>query len=111
MHWINSEERSVGNFRNHFIDFLCTVDPLFPLYLWNRLLTQVTMTLIMLRQSQLSPELSSYEQVDGSHNFEQTKLAPLGCKVQIHEKLHKRLTYAPHSVDGCYLGPAVHHYI
>ena len=30
--------------------------------------------------------------------------------MQIHEKPHKRLTYAPHSVDGWYLGPAVHHY-
>ena len=44
-----------------------------------------------------------------STNFEQTPLAPLGCKVKIHEKFHKRLTYAPHPVDGWYLGPAVHH--
>ena len=58
------------------------------------------MTLNMLRQSQLNPELSAYEQVDGIHNFERTPLAPLGCKVQIHEKPHKQLTYAPHSVDG-----------
>ena len=31
--------------------------------------------------------------------------------MQIHEKPHKRLTYAPHSVDGWHLGTAVHHYI
>ena len=30
--------------------------------------------------------------------------------MQINEKPHKRLTYAPHSVDGWYLGPSVHHY-
>ena len=30
--------------------------------------------------------------------------------MQIHEKPHKRLTYAPHSVNGWYLGPAVHNY-
>ena len=30
--------------------------------------------------------------------------------MQIHEKPHKRLTYAPHSVDGRYIGPEVHHY-
>ena len=30
--------------------------------------------------------------------------------MKIHEKSHKRLTYAPHSVDVWYLGPAVHHY-
>ena len=68
------------------------------------------MTLNMLRRSRLNPWLSAYEQADGIHNFEQTPLAPLVCKVQIHEKPHKRLTYAPHSVDRWYLGPAVHHY-
>ena len=68
------------------------------------------MNLNMLRQSRLKPGLSAYEQVDGIHNFEQTPLAPLGCKVKIHEKPHKRLAYAPPSVDGWYLGPAVHHY-
>ena len=30
--------------------------------------------------------------------------------MKIHEKPHKRLTYAPHLVDRWYLGPAVHHY-
>ena len=30
--------------------------------------------------------------------------------MKIHEKPHKQLTYATHSVDGWYLGPAVHHY-
>ena len=69
------------------------------------------MTLNILQRSRLNPGLSAYEQVDVIHNFEQTPLAPLGCKVQINEKPHKRLTYATHSVDRRYLGPAVHHYI
>ena len=110
IHWKNAAERAVRTFKNHFIAALCTVGPLFTFYLWYRLLPQVTMTLHMLRLSQLNPELSAYEQVDGIHNFEQTPLAPLGCKVQIHKKSHKRLTYAPHSVDGWYLVPEVHHY-
>ena len=50
--------------------------PIFHFYLWDRLLPQVTMTLNMLRRSQLNPELSEYEQVEGIHNFEQTPLAP-----------------------------------
>ena len=73
-----------------------------PFYLWDRLLPQVTMTLNMLWRSWIYPGLSAYEQVDGIHSFEQTTLAPLVCKVQIHEKLHNRLTYAPHSAYGWY---------
>ena len=110
MHWINDAERAMRTFKNHFIADLCTADPLVPFYLWYRILPQVTMTLNMLRQSRLNPGLSAHEQLYFIHNFERTPLAPLGCKVQIHEKPHKRLTYAPHSVDGWYLGPAMHHY-
>ena len=88
MHQINAAERAVRTFKNHFIAALCTVEPLFPLYLWDRLFPQVIMTINMLRRSQLNPGLSAYEQVDGIHNFEQTPFASLGCKVQIHEKPH-----------------------
>ena len=60
MHRINAVERAVRTFKNNFIAALCTVDPLVPFYLWDRLLTQFTMTLNMLRQYQLNPGLSAY---------------------------------------------------
>ena len=47
----NAAERAVGTFNNHFIAALCTVEPLFPFYLWDHLLSQVTMTLNMLQRS------------------------------------------------------------
>ena len=67
--------------------------------LWYRFLPQGTMTLNMLRRSRLNPEISAYEQVDSIHNFERTPLLPLVCKVQVHDKKHKQLTYAPYSGD------------
>ena len=30
MHWINAEKRSLRTFKNQFIAYLCTVDPLLP---------------------------------------------------------------------------------
>ena len=74
MHRRNAAERAVRTFDNHFIDSLCTVDPLFPFYLWYRLLPQVTMTINMLQRSRLNPGISSYEQVYGIQIFEQTPL-------------------------------------
>ena len=59
MHQRNSAERAVRTFKKHFIAALCTVDPLFPFYLCDCLLTQFTMTLNMLRQSLLNPGLSA----------------------------------------------------
>ena len=63
----------------------------------------------MLRQSRLNPELSSYKQVDRAQFFECTPLAPLGCKVKNYEKPHQKRTYAPRSLDECYLIPVVNH--
>ena len=91
MHLRNAAETAFRTFKNHFIVALCTVHPLFPLYLWDRLFTKVIMTLNMLRRSRLNPELSSYEQLDGIHNFKYIPLAPLVFKVQIHDKPHKQL--------------------
>ena len=51
MHWVNATKRAVRKFKNHFIASLCSMCPLLPLYLWYRLLPQVTITLKMLRQS------------------------------------------------------------
>ena len=81
MHQCNAAERAARTFKNQFIAVICTVDPCFPSYLWYRILTQVTITLNMLWQSRLNPELSAYDQVDGIHNFEGKPLATLGCKV------------------------------
>ena len=69
MYCINATDRSVRTFNNHLIATLCTVELCFPFGLWDRLLPKVTMTLNMLRQYRLNPELSAYEQVDGIHNF------------------------------------------
>ena len=65
MHQRNDAERAVRTFKNHFIAFLRTADPLFPFCLWDRLLPQFTMTLNMLLRSRLNPGLSAYDQVDG----------------------------------------------
>ena len=62
------------------------MEPIFHLYLWDRILPQVTMKLNMLHRSRLKPELSAYEQVDVIHNFERTSLEPLVFKIKIHKK-------------------------
>ena len=39
---------------------LCTIDPQFPMHLWDRLLPQCDYTLNMLRASRINPILSAY---------------------------------------------------
>ena len=61
MYRINAEEWAVRTFKNHFIATLCTVDPNYHFYLWDCLLPQFTMTLNMLQQPRINPEVLAYK--------------------------------------------------
>ena len=76
------------------------MEPLFYFYLWDRLLTQVNMTLNMFWRYRLNPELLAHEQLDDIQSFECSPLSLLVYKAKINEKPHKWLTHDPHSVNG-----------
>ena len=86
------------------------MDPSFPLKLWDKLLPQAELTLNLLRQSNSTPTISTHAHLFGNFDFNRMPLAPMGCSVQIHEEASKRRTWAPHSVDGYYLGTSPEHY-
>ena len=109
-HRANAAERAIRTFKNHFISILCSCDPSFPLNLWDRLIDQAVITLNLMRTSTINPKLSAYAQIHGSFDFNVAPLGPPGTKVVIHEKPQQRETWAPHGVDGWYLGPAIDHY-
>ena len=109
-HRRNAAERAIRTWKNHFIAALCTVDEKFPLHLWDRLIPQTTMTLNMLRQCRTNTKLSAYEALEGMYNFDSTPMGPIGCRVIAHETPDQRKTWAPHAIDGFYLGPATEHY-
>jgi hypothetical protein len=57
-----------------------------------------------------NPQLSAQSHMHGAFNFNRTPLTPQGTKVLIHKKPDTRGTWAPHAVEGWYLGPAMRHY-
>ena len=48
LHRRNAAERAIRTWKNHFIAGLCTVDPNFPLNLWDSLIPQATLSLNLL---------------------------------------------------------------
>ena len=48
--------------------------------------------------------------MEGQHDYNANPVAPPGIKVLIHEKSNVRRTWAPHGIEGWYLGPAMEHY-
>jgi hypothetical protein len=110
IHRRNNAERAIQTFKNHFIAGLCSVDPNFPLKLWDKILPQATITLNLLRKSRINPRMSAYAQLNGHFDFNRTPLAPPGTRVIAHEKPYQRASWDPHGLGGYYLGPALDHY-
>jgi hypothetical protein len=109
-HRRNAAERAIRTFKEHFVVGLSSVDPSFPLHLWDILLPQAEITLNLLQTSRLHPQLSAAAHFHGLVDYNNTAFAPLGSKIIEHEKPEKRRTWAPHGQHGYSLGPAMHHY-
>jgi hypothetical protein len=110
MHRRNTAERAIRTFKNHLIAGFATTDKQFPMKLWAYIVEQAQITLNLLRKSRLHPQLSAYAALFGQFDFNKTPMAPPGTKVIVHEKPKNRGTWAPHGVDGWYVGPAMEHY-
>jgi hypothetical protein len=85
-HPLNAAERAIRIFKEHFVAGLSSVDPTLPLHLWDRLLPQTELTLILLRTSRLHPQLSAAAHFHGLVDYNKTAFAPSGCKLISHEK-------------------------
>jgi hypothetical protein len=109
-HRRNSAERAIWTSKENFVTGLSSVDPAFPLHLWDRLLLQAEITLHLLRTSRLHPQLSAAAHFHGLVDYNKTGFAPPGCKIIAHDKPGKRRTWAPHGKHGYLLGPAMHRY-
>ena len=110
LHCCNLAERAIQTFKNHFIAGLCSTHPDFPLHLWDELLPQCTLTLNLLRQSRLNPQLSAHAHVYGPFNYACTPIAPPGMKILVHERSANCGSYDAHATTGWYLGPSLKHY-
>ena len=110
LHRANAAEGAIRTWKNHFITILCGLDPRSPLQLWDKLLEQTKLTLNLLRPSHLNPRMSAEAIMNGPFDFNRTPIAPLGTKVLVHEKPAVRGTWAPHAINGWYVGPARQHY-
>jgi hypothetical protein len=109
-HRTNAAEGAIITSREHFKAGLATVDPDFPVNLWDRLLPQAEITLNLLRASRLHPQLSAAAHYHGLIDYNKTVFGPPGCKIIAHEKPAQRCTWEVHGKPGWYLGPAMKHY-
>ena len=109
-HRRNAAERAIQTFKGHLISVLAGVADGFPINQWDELLPQTILTLNLLRQSNVAPNISAYAYHHGSFDYNRMPIAPMGCAVQFHIKPGRRKTFGEHSADGFYLKTSAEHY-
>jgi hypothetical protein len=109
-HQRNAAKRAIQTWKAHFITILSSTNPNVSLHLWCRLINQVSLTLNLLRPSRINLKLSSKAQLNGQFDYNKAPLASPGIKILIHERASTRSRWAPHGLNGWYLGPAREYY-
>ena len=64
-----------------------------------------------MRQSNAVPNVSVYAHLSGPFDYNKAPLAPMVCKVQVHDKTDKRGNWAYYSVYGWYLATPPEYYL
>ncbi|KAL7476252.1 hypothetical protein ACHAW6_002126, partial [Cyclotella cf. meneghiniana] len=102
--------RAIQTFKGHFIAVLAGISDDFPIHQWDELLPQTILTLKLLRQANVAPNISAYAYHNGSFDYNRMPLAPMGCAVQFHIKPARQKTFREHLSDGWYLRMSPKHY-
>ena len=89
---------------------VCTMDPDFPLDLWDKLKPQAEITLNLLRPSCINPNLSAYSQLHGHIDYNRMSMAPPGLKILTHIQPKNRSTWNVQAKNSFYIGLAMKHY-
>jgi hypothetical protein len=75
-HRRNAAERAIRTLKEHFVARLSSVDPSFPIHLWDMLLPQAEITFNLLRTSRLHPQLYAAAHYHGLVDYNKTAFAP-----------------------------------
>ena len=77
---------------------------------WDQLLPQAELTLNLLRQARVQPEISAWDFLMGPFNYDATPLGPLGCPVMIHKNTSNRTSRDFHIKEVWSVGVYLEHY-
>jgi len=105
-------ERAIQTAANHLVSIWAATDEDFPVrQLWDLTLAQAELTLNLLQPYLPNPTISAYEGIHGKkYDFLAHPIAPIGCKVIVHDRADQRPSWSNHGSEGFYIGPALKHY-
>ena len=110
MHRQNIAKCAIQTYKGHFIATMAGVSDDFPIHQWHELVPQIVITLNLLQQLHVAPNVLAYTYHHGNFDYNHMPLAPMGCAVQLHFKPNRRKSWGEHSSDGWYLTTSPDHY-
>ena len=110
VHRRNAAECAIRTFKAHFLAILSGYDSDFPRSLWDTLLPQTKLTLNLLSQATLAPDMSELEYYNGPIDYDTTQFSHIGCKFAIHKKPGTRKSWDFRASDGFSISLALNHY-
>ena len=109
-HRRNIAEKAIQTWKDHFIGALSGTAATFPRHLLCQAIPQAERQLLLLRQSSVFPKISAYAHVYGAHDYNAAPFVPIDMESLVHDKPHRRKTYAKHFSKSFFLGTFFGHY-
>jgi hypothetical protein len=109
-HRLNDAERAIQTFKARLIPHREGTDPTFPKSSWDLMIPQIVLVMNLMRPSRINPLLSAYTQLHGEFDFDRTPIAPIGCKVIVHDCRNERGSWDTHGSPGYYIDRVEQHY-
>ena len=94
----------------HLVLTMCTVNTLFPLHLWCRLLEKIVLMLNHLHTSNPYFQLSAYCALCGQFDFDHTPTIPPGTHSIIHKTPNQQKSFSIKDLEGWYIVPVTGNY-
>ena len=67
-------------------------------------------TLNILRNSRVNPDISAYAYLFGPYDFNKSPMIPPGTRMIVHNKPDNHTSWGHHGTKGWYIGPSIDHY-
>ena len=109
-HRRNVAEKAIQTWKDHFIANLSGTADTFPLHLWDQCIPQMERQLNLLSQSNANPKISTYAHLYGHHDYNAMPFVPIGMETLVHDRPHRRKSFAEHCSKGWVLGTSPEHY-
>ena len=110
IHQHKRAETTIQTFKDHFIAGLCTFNPNFPLYLWDKLIPIPSSLSTYFEAAESTPNFWHISNCTVIFITMRHQWSHQIKKVLVFEPPAKRGSYSPHGIEGWYIGPALNHY-